>query len=266
LIAAFLRHRWRAGDAHAIHSPFLFDLYTRTIRADDRQNPAFTDIEALRYRLLANKTQLTITDLGAGSRKTTATTNAPLTRNVADIARQSQKPARFGRLLFRLAQSVGVNKPVIFDLGTSLGLTTAYLSRSVESLGGCVTTFEGCPETAAVARQNLAGLGCTNVSLVVGNLDDTLSTQLAQIDRLDLIFFDANHRSEPTLRYFNASLQKAHNDTVFVFDDIHWSADMEQAWADIKTHPAVSLTVDLFWVGLVFIRREQPVQHFDLRF
>ena len=127
-------------------------------------------------------------------------------------------------------------------------------------------TFEGCPQTAAIAEENFRQLGLSNVEIVVGNIDDTLAPALAASPPIDFAFFDANHRYEPTVRYVETCLAHIHNDTVFVFDDIHWSAEMEQAWAYIQAHPSVSLTVDLFWVGLVFFRHEQPKQNFVLRF
>jgi hypothetical protein len=54
---------------------------------------------------------------------------------------------------------------------------------------------------------------------------------------------------------------------VLIFDDIHWSRDMERAWAAIKKDPRVLLTVDLFFIGLVFVREEFKVkQEFTIRF
>ncbi len=203
--------------------------------------------------------RIAITDFGAGSK-----VNASRERTVGDIARNSQKPARFGRLLYRLARHV--NASTVLDLGTSLGLTTAYLAEAARLNDGRVLTFEGCPETAAVARDNFCRLDLLNTTVVVGNIDETLPEQLAALKTVDFVFFDANHRYEPTVRYFETCLTKKHNDTVFVFDDIHWSDEMEQAWDYIKKHPAVSVTVDLFWVGLVFFRHEQPRQDFILRF
>jgi len=167
-------------------------------------------------------------------------------------------------LLFRLIQCFEAK--IIVDLGTSLGLTTAYLAVATKPYGGQVLTFEGCPQTAAVARQNFKRLGLENVDIVVGNLDETLGPGIAALDPVDFVFFDANHRYEPTIRYFETCLTNSYNDTVFVFDDIHWSEEMEQAWDYIKAHPTVSVTVDLFWVGLVFLRTEQPKQDFVLRF
>jgi predicted O-methyltransferase YrrM len=168
-------------------------------------------------------------------------------------------------LLFRLVKRFKAK--TIVDLGTSLGVTTAYLAQSAKRTQGQVITFEGCPQTAAVAQQNFAQLGLTNITTVVGNIDQTLDQQVAALSApIDLAFFDANHRYEPTVRYFETCLPKIQNDTVFIFDDIHWSTEMEQAWAYIQKHPAVSVTVDLYWVGLVFFRKEQPKQDFVLQF
>jgi predicted O-methyltransferase YrrM len=249
----------RARDEHSLHSPFLISLYTNTIRTDNRRELAFRPIRQLRKELRRNTQLVDITDLGAGSK-----VNASRQRTIQDIAKNSQKPARFGRLLYRLIRRAQAR--TILDLGTSLGITTAHLSEAAKYTGGRVSTFEGCPQTAAVAQQNFDQLEIQNVTIVVGNLDETLVEQVNSLPPLDFVFFDANHRYEPTIRYFETCLTNIQNDTIFVFDDIHWSAEMEQAWQYIKAHPAVTVTVDLFWIGLVFFRQEQPRQDFILRF
>lgn len=259
MVSAYLRYLARARDEHSLHSPFLFSLYTTVVRADNRREPAFRPIRAWGHQLRTNRHTIQVTDYGAGSR-----INASGRRKISDIARNSQKQARFGRLLFRLIGRFSAK--TIIDLGTSLGLTTAYMAEAARPFNGHVWTFEGCPQTATVAHQTFSALGQANVTIVMGNIDETLAPALASLPPVDLVFFDANHRYEPTLRYFEICLSRAHNDTVFVFDDIHWSAGMEQAWAELKAHPAVCVTVDLFWIGLVFIRREQPKQDFVLRF
>jgi predicted O-methyltransferase YrrM len=167
------------------------------------------------------------------------------------------------QLLFRLVNHF--QPATTLELGTSLGLTTAYLAAANSRQQ--VITFEGCPNTAAVARETFEKLELKNVRLVEGNLDQTLPATLAGLTKpVDFVFFDGNHRYEPTLRYFEQCLAKAHENSVFVLDDIHWSAEMEQAWEAIKAHSAVTVTVDLFYVGLVFFRKTQPRQDFWLRY
>ena len=260
MLFAYLRYLSRARDEHSLHSPFLFALYTQVILAK-RSNlkTQFASIQVLRKELRKNQQLISITDFGAGSK-----VNISRQRSVGDIARHSQKPARFGRLFFRIIQRFEFR--TVVDLGTSLGITTAYLAQATKPYGGRILTFEGCLETAAIARQNFARLGLDNVTIIVGNVDETLAPQISALANIDFVFFDANHRYEPTVRYFETCLPKIHNDTVFIFDDIHWSDEMEQAWAYVKKHPAVTVTIDLFWVGLVFFRHEQPKQDFVLRF
>lgn len=221
------------------------------------QSPVFQQIEELRTELLADRSEIEVLDFGAGSR----VNNSPK-RQIRHIAKNAEKPRRFARLLYRLVQHF--QPKYILDLGTSLGMTTAYLSAAEPSAR--VVSFEGCPETARIARQNFEQLHCHTIEVVVGNLDETLPRRVEQLPAIDFAFFDANHRYEPTVSYFETCLTKAHEDSVFVFDDIHWSDQMEQAWHYIQAHPKVTVTIDLFFVGLVFFRTKQPKQHFVLKY
>ena len=87
------------------------------------------------------------------------------------------------------------------------------------------------------------------------------------MEKINLAFIDGNHRKEPTLHYFSELLKKSTNDSIFIFDDIHWSSEMEEAWNLIQQHDSVTLTVDLFFIGLVFFSTDFKVkQHFTIRF
>ena len=246
----------RSGNAHGLHSPFVFQLYNHVIQHDG-QFAAFNGIEARRRELLQSPQLIEVRDFGAGSH-----TGAGRHRRVSNIARTAAKPSKLAQLLFRL---VNYFKPrTILELGTSLGLTTAYLAAADSR--GRVLTFEGCPNTAQLARETFRILDLRNIELVEGNLDETLAPALATLNApLDFAFFDGNHRYEPTLRYFNLCVAHRTERSVFVLDDIHWSSEMERAWNTIRQHPEVRLTIDLFFVGLVFFRRNQPRQHFRLR-
>lgn len=256
---AYLRYWLRSGTAHGLHSPFVYDLYTTVICANGEFG-AYKRVEARRRELLRSPKSITVTDFGAGSQVAGA---GGMQRRVSAIAKHAAKPPRLAQLLFRLVNHF--RPATILELGTSLGLTTAYLAAADSRQQ--VITFEGCPNTAAVARETFAELGLQNVRLVEGNLDQTLPATLAALTKpVDFVFFDGNHRYEPTLRYFEQCLANAHENSVFVLDDIHWSVEMERAWDAIKAHPAVTVTVDLFYVGLVFFRQTQPKQDFRLRY
>ncbi len=251
----YLRFWQSSGNAHSIHSPFVFQLYTQVIRHSVPYY-CFEAIEDSRADLLASAQVLEIRDFGAGSKILSSEK-----RKVRDIARHSEKSPALAQLLFRLVNHF--QPRTLFDLGTSLGTTTLYLAHARKE--SSLYTFEGDPSLAALANERFVQFQIPHLTSVVGNLDQTLSETLTKITTLDFVFFDANHRQEPTWRYFEQCLTKAHAESVFVFDDIYWSAEMQQVWQQIKHHPAVTLTIDLFYIGLVFFRQNQPIQHFKLR-
>jgi predicted O-methyltransferase YrrM len=245
------------GKGHGTHSPFIFEFITKILN-DKTVYPEYGTVEDLRNRLLADKTILNVEDLGAGS-----SVSAGQQRTVASMAKNAAKPKKYGQLLFRMARQY--QPRTILELGTSLGITASYLSLADPSAD--LVTLEGASEIAALAKNNLEKLGSKNCSVIKGNFDDTLSRSLEKLSSVDLAFIDGNHRREPTLRYFEQLLAKTNNESILVFDDIHWSAEMEEAWETIKKHPSVRCTIDLFFIGIVVFRREfHEKQHFSIRF
>ncbi|GEO06889.1 O-methyltransferase [Adhaeribacter aerolatus] len=250
----FFVYRLQSFRLHGVHSPFVFDLYQHVIQHDGYYG-AYKPIEKLRKELKQNHNKIEITDLGAGSK-----INPTYLRPISELAKISAKPPKYAQLLFRLVNYFQPNQ--VLELGTSLGLTTAYLASARPK--GTVYTFEGCPKIAQQAQVNFRKLKLSNINLITGNIDQTLPAFLQDTGKVDFVYFDGNHRYEPTLRYFQLCLEKHTENTVFVFDDIYWSAEMEKAWKEICSHPAVTLSIDLFQLGLIFFRKAQPKQHFTL--
>jgi predicted O-methyltransferase YrrM len=166
-------------------------------------------------------------------------------------------------VLYRLTRHYQPNN--IIELGTSLGITTSYLALANPAVS--VTTIEGSDAIAAIAEDNFKKLNSQNVRLIRGNFDTVLAPLIESTPSMDLAFIDGNHRYQPTMNYFHRLLTKTHANTILIFDDIHWSADMEKAWQEIKDHPSVQYTIDIFFLGFVFFRSEFKVkQHFTIRY
>lgn len=255
-IGSWLNHLVAARTRHAVHSPFVYDLISHVLRPDD-ELPEFAAIERLREDLLRSEQIIRVNDLGAGSR----VLDLPI-RRVSDIARTSLKTSRQAQLLFRLARYF--DPSVVLELGTSFGLSTLYLARGAEN--GRVTTIEGCPQTYRIAQHHFEQLGQRNIDPLLGSFRARLPEVVKRVEGLGMVFIDGHHKKEPTLEYFEQCLGKADSATVFILDDIHWSKGMEDAWEEVKRHPKVSVTIDLFHMGLVFLRTEQARQHFRLRY
>lgn len=253
---AYLRYYIHGSTKHDIHSPFVFELLTKVIESK-MEEPCFADFEHLRKTLLASPEAIEVEDLGAGS-----SILKGKDRKIHDIVRHSAKSPKYAQLLYRLAAHF---KPAeTLELGTSLGISSLYLAAGNES--GILTTLEGSTAVAERAKTNFKALHAKNIRLIEGNFDHTLPVFLQSSGKLGLIFFDGNHRKEPTLNYFRQCLSKKHEDSLFIFDDIHWSDEMTQAWEEIKASPEVSITIDLHQLGLVFFRKGKEKQDFVIRF
>lgn len=259
LAAKYTRYYFTAynGRGHGVHSPFVFSFIESILR-DKKRYDCYHKIENERKQLLADKRSIEVKDFGAGS-----AVIAGNSRRVCDIAASSLKPAKYAQLLFRIVQYF---KPeTILELGTSFGISTAYLASGNPSAR--VVSCEGAPAIAAIARQTFMNCGLQNISLCEGDFAETLLPVLQELKHVDLAFIDGNHRKAPTLDYFEKLLPYATARSIFIFDDIHWSAEMEEAWQQIQQNPAVTLSIDLFFIGIVIFSPDfNHKQQFSIRF
>jgi predicted O-methyltransferase YrrM len=242
---------------HGMHSPFVFDFILNVLNNKaNYQTP--TEIEQLRKQVLSDNRLIEIQEMGAGSRM-----HASKQRTIRQIAKSALKSKRLAQVLFRLVKHY--QPQTIVELGTSLGITTSYLSKA--NPASSIITIEGSDSIASIANENFQKLNCTNIQQLRGNFDDVLPSVVDQLPSIDLAYIDGNHRYQPTINYFHQFLSKTHNQTILVFDDIHWSEEMEKAWEEIKVHPSVQYTIDIFFLGFVFFRHEFKVkQDFTIRF
>lgn len=283
----FIRFYFRAKTQYNVHSPFVFDFVQNVIE-DDRAFYVFSETDILRGELLASKESIEVEDFGAGS----VVDKLKKTRKISSIAGSALSPAFQCQWLFRIVE---LYKPLtVIELGTSLGISTLHLAEGAPRTAK-IFTLEGSTEIARLARRNFDWFYDTfrktgmqhndpdvlkfdtysknfstefeknKIEIIIGQFDDTLPKLLETIKTLDLAFIDGNHRRVPTIDYFEKCLAKANENTILIFDDVHWSEDMEAAWAVIKAHPRVRLSIDLFWCGIIFFRHENhEKEHFDL--
>jgi predicted O-methyltransferase YrrM len=238
-----------------VHSPFVFDLVTKCFY-DKKNYPEYSILKNYRNSLLENKSTIEVTDFGAGSRVFKSNTRA-----INQIAKNAGISPKRAELLFRI---VNYFQPsTILEIGTSLGLATSALSLGNKN--SKIITLEGCPNTMSIAKNQCQLQNLNNIEFVNTKFEDYLKNPEPETRNPKLIYFDGNHSKKATLDYFELLLPTITNDSVWIFDDIHWSSDMEEAWEIIKNHPKVTVTIDTFQWGIVFFRVEQEKEHFVIR-
>ncbi len=252
-IKAYLKFLLKAKNQHGVHSPFIYDFVIKCIY-DKTKFEEYNQILAYRRSLIKSKKSILVTDYGSGSK--VFKTNK---RKVSDIAQNSGTPLKKAKLLFRMVKYFQINSTL--ELGTSLGIATQAMSLGNSE--NKILSIEGCPNTAEFARNELKVFNISNVEVETGIFKELIPK--IDTSNFDLIYFDGHHEKEATISYFDSLLNKAHNNSIFVFDDIYWSQEMTEAWEYIKEHKSVTVTVDIFHFGFVFFRKEQAKEHFKIR-
>lgn len=255
IIKSYLKFLWNSKNQHGVHSPFIFDLVTKCFY-DKKNYPEYSILKNYRNSLLENKNTIEVTDFGAGSRVFKSNTRA-----INQIAKNAGISSKRAELLFRIVNYFQPEN--ILEIGTSLGLATSALSLGNSK--SKIISLEGCPDTINQCQLQLQKFNINHVECINTKFEDYLTNCQLNTENCQLIYFDGNHSKKATLEYFELLLPTIANDTVWIFDDIHWSKDMEEAWEIIKNHPKVTVTIDTFQWGIVFFRIEQKKEHFVIR-
>lgn len=250
----YLKFISKSSNHHGVHSPFIYKLITKCFYSKTKPNLWNIFLKTKR-QLLDNKTIIKVTDFGSGSK--VFKTNHRSVSKITKVAGISNKKAK---LLLRL---IDYFKPKsVLEIGTSVGLATSAIKISHKNAK--ITSLEGCSETSNIAYNFLISNNFKNINIITGDFKDTL-VKATKNQQFDFIYFDGNHTKKDTLKYFNVCLTTTHNDSIWVFDDIYWNKEMKEAWAKIKLCPKVTVTVDIFYWGIVFFRKEQAKEDFKIR-
>lgn len=250
---AYIKFLFKATNQHGVHSPFIYNFVTKCLY-DKTIYDSYSKLSLYRNTLLRNNDALEISDFGSGSRVFKSNIRA-----ISAIAKNSGTPIKRAKLFYRLTHYFEPKSTL--ELGTSLGIAAHAMALGYPE--NKITSIEGCPKISTYTKSQLTTSKIENIVLKTGAFKIVLP-QLKE-KSFDLIFFDGHHDKVATIAYFESLLPKAHNESLFVFDDIYWSKDMTEAWDYIKAHHSVTVTVDCFHLGFVFFRKEQVKEHFKIR-
>lgn len=245
---------WRG---HHIHSPFVYHIVREVITV---RRPQDYDIrlQAEQYR---NRLYKSIRKVKVG--KMGAVAEPAKMRRVSKIARNTSTSEKYGRMLARLAKELNVNG--ILELGTSLGVSTAYLAAARPD--ATIVTIEGLDAIAEIAEAHLHNSGFGNVTVLRGDIGEKLDEAISMLPdgKVGMAFIDGNHSYEATLAYFNKIASRHAKMSVLVFDDIYWSDGMTRAWREIVANEDVNTTIELSQMGLAFFRTGCQKEHYVVR-
>ena len=254
-IGRYLSYYSKAITAYQVHSPAIYDFITE-VMDQERSYYKYGEIEHLRKLYLHSNDSIPFIELGAGSKKLSGNT-----RPIAQIAKTSLSPEKTCRILFNTVKFYNCKN--ILELGSSLGISTAYLASVDDDTN--VISLEGNPASADIARYNAKQLGLSNIEIITGSFEETLMPTLFKIKQVDLAYLDGNHSYDATIEYFDKILPYLNESSVVVLDDIYWSDGMLDAWKELMQHPSVTYSIDIYSSGFLFFKKDmKSKQHFAL--
>lgn len=250
----YLKFLLKSTNQHGVHSPFVFKLVTKGLYKEKSKEKWMQFLSIKKEYIQDNRT-IHVTDFGAGSK--IFKTNIRKVAKIAKVAGISNKKAAL------ILKVVSYFKPEkILEIGTSIGLGSSLFS--IANPLAKINTLEGCIETASIAKEYFKKNNLENITIEVGNFNQSLS-KLIDNKKFDCIYFDGNHTKKATLNYFKTCLSSINNNSFWIFDDIYLSKEMQETWEIIKKRPEVTVSVDLFHIGIIFFRKEQAKEHFKIR-
>ncbi|MEM7040961.1 MAG: class I SAM-dependent methyltransferase, partial [Bacteroidota bacterium] len=239
----YVKHQLRAKTRYGVHSPFVYEFVTQVLHG--KGTPLGREVEALRRKLRRSGERIEVEDHGAGYGGKRLD---KVEKTVGEIVKSSARGKKEGELLGRMLRRYQPKN--CLEFGTNLGFSTIYQCRAVPK--SRFITIEGAPEIAAIARKNFQQFDISP-ELIVDTFEKALSDQLNWTDfSPDYVLLDGNHRYEPTLHYVKTLLPHMKDGGMLVLDDIYWSKGMKKAWDEICSLPEVTVSMDLFFLGICF--------------
>lgn len=232
--------RYRKG--YGVHSPFVFNLITKVIE-ERCSYYSFQDIERMRKQLLFKEGLIAYPDRQHKGKLRQ--------RTIGQIVEREGIKASHGALLFRLTNYFKSRH--ILQLGPTMGLSTLYLTSYAPDLK-CIA-LENVPEFASISRMVFEKKARNPVDLRVGSYKELLPQALSDMGRIDFVFFNTLYEQHNNVWLFNECVKHIHEETVFVFEGIKESRKMREFWEEICAHPEVTVTIDLYSLGLVFFNK-----------
>jgi predicted O-methyltransferase YrrM len=243
----------KSSNQHGIHSPFVYDLVTKCFY-DKSHYSAYDNLKILRNELTYNQDLVEIKHYSP-SLKVFQQNH----QKISTILKNEGSSYKKQKQLFRITNYL---KPKnVLELGTSIGLgSTAMAFASNKSI---ITTVEVNENLSDIAKKVFRSYQLKNIRIENSAFKDFFKN--INNKHLDLVYLDGTYDKKSTIENFNSLLKYAHNESVFIFNNIYCSKEMSEAWNIIKKQKEVTVSIDTFYWGFLFFRKEQPKQHFTIR-
>lgn len=178
------------------------------------------------------------------------------------ITHKKEQPTRIlkkrDNTLYKIAGYLSPTEMLVVE--TSCGKASTSLSLAKPNSG--LTSIEQCINTNNT-KKTLTTFQLKNTVESTSTFEAFCSVQKFK-KKFNLVYIGSQSKHN-ILPYFKQLLPHAHQNCVFIFNDIYHNKAVREAWQEIIADPKVTVSIDGFYIGLAFLRTTQEKQHFTLR-
>ncbi len=167
----------------------------------------------------------------------------------------------------------GVHSPFVYHLVTKCfydrTLHTAYLHVSKNDSKskflirlGAYFKFKNCFVVETIDPKLKHALSLNHNISVFKTINEVMDAQQTLSKAPCLIYLDLNNIEKHSTTNL---LKLCHNDSLILIPSIRETNTQWKHWNQLKSVPEVSVSIDTFYWGLLFLRSEQPKEHFTIR-
>ncbi|MDD2435944.1 MAG: SAM-dependent methyltransferase [Massilibacteroides sp.] len=230
-VLLYRKIRYRKG--HGVHSPFVFNFITKVI--DERAAYyCLKDIELTRKKFFYE--------------------NEP-------FHKWEIRP-KYGALLMRISNYLKPQNLLL--IGSDLSFSALY-SSSYASTTRCVV-LEEKTEIAAFSRSVIEKHRAKNILLKEGVYQKTVSEVLEHTDKLDFVYFGYPNDSALDIPVFECILPHLHEHSVLILRGIRKTKDRKEFWNRLCARPEVSVTIDVYELGIAFFNHKIHKKNYIVSF
>ncbi|WP_394970808.1 hypothetical protein [uncultured Croceitalea sp.] len=156
------------------------------------------------------------------------------------------------KFLLKSTNQHGVHSPFVFN----------YLTKCLYK-----EPRKSKEKTLDILIKSLIYFGFNNIK-IIGNpsFKKELQEQFVNLDfnsqKIDMLLVEASHHIEFETIF---SKYELHNDSLIVFNNIYRSESEHAYWNTIIKSEKVTVSIDMYYCGVIFIRKEQRKEHFTIR-
>ncbi|MCQ2344843.1 MAG: class I SAM-dependent methyltransferase [Paludibacteraceae bacterium] len=174
-------------------------------------------------------------------------------KNQAQNGEKSDNP-KYTQLLQRLCATN--NAKTIIEIGRTNGISTMYLASN--NTHSTVYSISDKKPTDVFIKTRYTNIHQCKAAELQRTID--------KAESIDILYVRRSCGFNEIDNIFDLCKPKSNDGSIFIFDDIHKDSQTEKKWENILESDNVTLSLDLYRVGLVWFKKDLKKQHYTVKY